>query len=483
MAALHELSAIELARAIAESEVSSREALDHFVDRVDRLDGPLNAVVTRDLDAAGAAADAADAATMRGESLGPLHGVPMTIKDSFSTVGMRTTSGAPELSDHVPDRGRRAGGRGARAPAPSSAARRTCRSTPATCRATTRSSARRTTRGTSSARPAAPRAARPPRWPPGSRRSSSAPTSAARSGCPPPCPASTATSRATASCRPTARSPARPARSPRPTSPSPARWPARRPTSQLALDLMSGPDRWNRPAWRLELPPPRATDLGQFRVATWFDDDACPLDPEVADAAAAASSSGSRRPAGRVDHEATPGLRPDEGRQPVPRARQAAVSGGFNRPEIEQFAAAEGDDPVAVTKQHTGMRHREWLSHNEGRLQLRRRFEKFFEDHDVLLLPVMPCVAMGHDHSEPMAARVVATQRGQRPYWELNRWMAPAGACFLPATVIPVGVAAVGSARRRADRRAVPPRPHHPRLRRGRRSDPGPCPTPPNFAG
>ena len=95
MTELHELSATDLAAAIARREVSSREALAHFVARVDRLDGGLNAVVTRDVDAARAAADAADAMTARGETGGALHGVPMTVKDSFSTAGMRTTSGAP----------------------------------------------------------------------------------------------------------------------------------------------------------------------------------------------------------------------------------------------------------------------------------------------------------------------------------------------------------------------------------------------------
>src|SRR4051812_776875 len=102
MAELHELSAIDLAAAIARRDVSSREALTHVVDRVDRLDGPINAVVTRDLDRAFAAADRADAATTAGERTGPLHGVPMTVKDSFATAGMRTTSGAPELAEHVP---------------------------------------------------------------------------------------------------------------------------------------------------------------------------------------------------------------------------------------------------------------------------------------------------------------------------------------------------------------------------------------------
>ena len=44
----------------------------------------------------------------------------------------------------------------------------------------------------------------------------------------------------------------------------------------------------------------------------------------------------------------------------------------------------------------------------------------------------------------PDAARVVTTELGPRPYWELNRWMAPAGVCFMPATVIPVAVAPSG---------------------------------------
>src|SRR5205814_2283889 len=46
---------------------------------------------------------AADEALARGEDVGPLHGVPMTIKDSWQTAGMRTTSGAPELAEFVPE--------------------------------------------------------------------------------------------------------------------------------------------------------------------------------------------------------------------------------------------------------------------------------------------------------------------------------------------------------------------------------------------
>ena len=95
-------SATELAAAIQARKVSSRELLEHFFERTAKLDGPLNLVVTKDEERARREADAADAALAEGRSLGPLHGVPMTVKDSFSTKGMRTTSGAPELAEHVP---------------------------------------------------------------------------------------------------------------------------------------------------------------------------------------------------------------------------------------------------------------------------------------------------------------------------------------------------------------------------------------------
>ncbi len=92
----------ELADAIRRRELSSRELLDHYLSRVERLNPALNAVVTLDPDGARRAADVADAAVARGEVVGPLHGVPMTIKDTYETAGMRTTCGVAAW-DHVPD--------------------------------------------------------------------------------------------------------------------------------------------------------------------------------------------------------------------------------------------------------------------------------------------------------------------------------------------------------------------------------------------
>jgi amidase len=95
-------SAVAIARKIHQRELSSREAVDYFLARVEALDKHINSVVTIDAERARTEADAADAALARGEVRGPLHGLPMTIKDSFQTAGMRTTSGAPELAEFIP---------------------------------------------------------------------------------------------------------------------------------------------------------------------------------------------------------------------------------------------------------------------------------------------------------------------------------------------------------------------------------------------
>ena len=97
-------SARELAAAIRDRRLSAREALEAHLERVRRLDGPLNAVVALDEERALQAATAADAALERGEETGPLHGVPMTVKDAWETEGLVTTCGAPSLRDHVPER-------------------------------------------------------------------------------------------------------------------------------------------------------------------------------------------------------------------------------------------------------------------------------------------------------------------------------------------------------------------------------------------
>ena len=94
-------SAKELAAAIRDRRMSAMEVLESHLERIDERNPALNAIVTFDADAARDRARLADEAVARGAELGPLHGVPFTLKDAFATAGMRTTVGFPPF-DHVP---------------------------------------------------------------------------------------------------------------------------------------------------------------------------------------------------------------------------------------------------------------------------------------------------------------------------------------------------------------------------------------------
>ena len=442
MAELAYLSAIELAKKIHQREISSREAVDYFLARVDALDKPINSLVTIDAPRARTEADAADAALARGENRGPLHGVPMTIKDSFQTSGMRTTSGAPELKDFVPqedawpvarlreaaaiifgktnlpiyagdlqsynevfgttnnpyDVSRTPGGSSG-----GSAAALACGFTPLELGSDIGGSIRLPSHmsGVVGHKPSygiVPAHGQIP-GPPG-----------------------TLTLADLAVAGPMARSVE---------------------DLELGLDLMAGPNRWEHPAWRLKLPAPRRRTLKTYRVAAWLDDSHCRVEPGVRNllenAALKLAGAGVR-----VDTDARPEFTLEKVADTFFALLQSALAGGVSRDTIEHYAASTGHTPVDRTRRTLAMRHREWLSYNERRQQMRKRWEEFFEKWDAMLLPVMPCPAIPHDHSDPQAARLAWVGDEQRPYWELITWMAPAGACYLPATVVPVGQLANG---------------------------------------
>ncbi|GEP56356.1 amidase [Reyranella soli] len=94
-------TATRLARAIRNGRLSSVDATQAHLERIDRLNGPINALVVVDRDGALKAARAADRAQARKKPLGPLHGVPITIKEAFDVAGLHTTSSHPPLKDNV----------------------------------------------------------------------------------------------------------------------------------------------------------------------------------------------------------------------------------------------------------------------------------------------------------------------------------------------------------------------------------------------
>ncbi|MFM9888740.1 MAG: amidase [Burkholderiales bacterium] len=97
-------SATEIALAIRARKTTATAVVDDCLARIARFDRALNAICTLDATGAMNRAREADAALARGELWGPLHGVPMSIKDALETTGLRTTGGHPPLADHVPAR-------------------------------------------------------------------------------------------------------------------------------------------------------------------------------------------------------------------------------------------------------------------------------------------------------------------------------------------------------------------------------------------
>jgi amidase len=96
-------SATDAARMLRRKEISSRELTEMLLARIDSVNPALNAVVALRPEAALQEAAAADEANARSDAAGPLHGVPMTIKDSFNVAGLHTTWGNPAFKDFVAD--------------------------------------------------------------------------------------------------------------------------------------------------------------------------------------------------------------------------------------------------------------------------------------------------------------------------------------------------------------------------------------------
>ena len=96
-------SATTLAHAIRDKQVSSQEVVEAYLKRIEEVNPQLNAVVQLTADEALAQARQADAALARREIIGPLHGVPMTIKDQFDTAGVISTAGTRGRANFVPE--------------------------------------------------------------------------------------------------------------------------------------------------------------------------------------------------------------------------------------------------------------------------------------------------------------------------------------------------------------------------------------------
>jgi len=440
-------SATEIVAGIRAKEVSSRELLAAFLDRVERR-RDLNAVVTLDVERATAAATRADEAVAAGEPLGALHGLPMTVKDAFETEGLRTTSGAPELADHVPERDADAVARLRAAGAvifgksnlPLYAG--DIQTYNEVFGVTNNPWDRGCCAGGSSGGAAAALAARLTPLELGSDIGGSIRNPAHYCG--------------VTGLKPTFG--IVPIRGHIPGPPGSlsegdigVAGPMARtvPDLELALDVLAGPDETRAVAWRLELPSPRADAVGGYRVATWLDDPYAPIDRSVGELVERAVGTLAEGGA-KIDEGASLGVDLEEIAEVFIQLLIGVLANGYP-PEVlagadEMAPALDPEDRSLSAWFLRGLtqRKRDWNEAHERREQIRARWAELFTRVDVLLCPIAATAAFPHDHDPDQLGRTVSVNGEQRPGLETLVWAGLVGMAHLPSAVVPVGKTAEG---------------------------------------
>ena len=441
-------SASALAAAIAARRIGSRELLEHYLARVERHNPALNAIVTLDVERARDRAAAADAALARGESWGPLHGLPMTIKDSIEVGGLRTTSGSPLLAQYV-----------SRTDAPTVARLRAAGAV-----IFGKTNLPVFAGDVQSYNPVFGTTNNPwdlTRTPGGSSGGAAAALAAGLTGLELGSDIGGSIRNPAHCCGVFGHKPSHgivPGRGHIPGPPgtlSEADIAVLGPLARsaddlgLALRLLAGPDRDRAVGWKLALPPPRRNTLREFRVAAWFDDPACRIDSELL-ARYQALAETLRREGVAVDEAARPAVDFGQAIAAYVNLLLPIVNAGLPDADFRQLAALadalppDDPSPMGAIARATALRHRDWLRINEARTRMRAAWTTFFEKFDVLLCPVLPTAAILHDHSEPMSARSIQVNGTSRPYLEQTYWAGLTGMAWLPATVAPIGLTAAG---------------------------------------
>jgi amidase len=446
MTELHFRSATGLAADIRTRRIGCRDLLEHYLERVERYNPTLNAIVATDLAGARHRADEADAALSRGEAWGPLHGVPMTVKESFNVAGLPTTWGAVQFKNNIGHDNALAVTRLLAAGAvifgktnvPLMLA--DWQSYNAAYGTTNNPWDLTRTPGGSSGGSAAALAAGLTALEAGSDIGGSIRNPAHYCGVwghkptygivsPQGHAAGARFSTSDISvCGPLSRSSR---------------------DLALALEVMAGPDAIDGAAWRLELPQPRQRKLADFRIALMLEDVNCAVDRAVQDALQRLADFLAKRGAA-VSDRARPDIDTRHAHAVYIQLLRAATS---SRLSDAQFAAAEAAAKALPTSDQSyfarmqranSMHHRDWLVDNEERHKLRHKWAEFFRDYDLFLCPAAASAAPRHDQQGERHERVIAVNGRSVPTTDQLFWAGYTCAFHLPATVAPIDASAEG---------------------------------------
>ncbi len=409
--------AVRLAQRIRSRAVSSVELTRFFIERIERYDEALNAIPVRIFERALEDAAKADAALARGQAAGPLHGLPMTIKESYNLAGTPTTWGNPAWKDYVPEQDAAVVARFRQAGAHFLGKTNVpfmlgdFQSYNGIYGTTNNPWALDRTPGGSSGGSAAALAAGMTGLDSGSDIGGSIRNPAHFCG--------------VYGHKPTWGVVSSEGQAPPGVVSIPdlaVVGPMARSAEDLeqAMRVVAGAHRLNAPGWRLELPPPRARTLGELRVAVLASHEAMPVEDEVAARVMKVAETVAAR-GGRVTDKAVPDFVGPEGSEVYSKLLLAIV----------------GQTP------EDNIDHQQWMGFDDRRTRYRMAWRDFFQEWDLLVCPIMPTAAFPQDQSDP-ATRTLEVGGETYPYFQQVFWAGIATLSYLPSTVFPTGLSKDG---------------------------------------
>ena len=442
---LHYKSAVELAGLIRRKKVGCLELLDHFLARVEKYNPKLNAIIWMDKEKARKRAKAADAALRKGKRFGPLHGVPLTLKESYQVAGSPTTWGAPGMKENVTD----------------TTAVAAQRLIDAGATFFGKCNVPLMLADWQSYNPVYGVTHNPwdlDRTPGGSSGGSSAALAAGLTALDSGSDIGSSIRNPAHYCGVFGHKPTYGLITMRghalPGGVAPADisvvGPLARSAADLdvALDIMAGPDPDDGGYLKVALPKCEKTSLRQFRVAVKLTDPASDVDHEYADQLQALVEKLAR--AGAKVKEAAPDVDTAKLNDIYTRLLRAATSARTSEADIEmwksELAGGETSEFLARSVDGVTMTHRRWLQLNNERHQMRLKFNAFFNDYDVLLCPVAASAAFPHDHEHEgkrWRRRITINNKRVPPTDQLF-WAGYSGVVYLPSTVGPSGITPSG---------------------------------------
>ena len=446
-------SATELVKLIRDKQMSSAELLEMYIERMQRLNPGINAIVATDLDNARQRAKKADEALAGGEVWGPLHGLPITIKDSYEVVGMPCTSGSPDLRNYQPTRN----------------AFVVQKLIDAGAIVFGKTNLPLFAMDVQSYNDVYGRTNNP--WnfemvPGGSSGGAASALAAGLTGLEMGSDIGGSIRNPAHFCgvfghKPTFKIvpfmghiPPPPGTYPGRYGPSPdiavAGPLARSPKDlSLVMDLITAPQGPDRKAWKIELPPPRKKALKDFKIAICLEDEAFPTDVNVKDCLQKAADKLIH--AGADITESKPDIDFVSGFEIYHQLLASETSAGlpaeiFNG-MLETIKTLSDDDHGETARSLRGSTalHRTWQVLDHARTMLREAWADFFTKFDVLLCPTVSVTAFPHDHGEDFFARRLIVNGEERGYFDTAIfWAGITNMAYLPATIAPAGPAENG---------------------------------------